>query len=108
MSDILEAFRGNAGVAVLRSPNDNCFCAGWLLEVAAASEAPRASAVNEDHSFGSFGGVRELRDHKKPVIARVDGCQFGSGRGGPAPSPKSAIRSGLEDSVRQDAQEGEQ
>lgn len=81
MGEVFKAFRDDPDlrVAILRSSSDKYFCAGWDLRAAAASEVPGASAVNKDYGVGGFGGIHELRDLNKPLIACVKGLAFGGG-----------------------------
>lgn len=61
-------------VAILRTAGDKFFSAGWDLKAAASGDA-----VDGDYGVGGFGGLQELIDMNKPVIAAVDGMAVGGG-----------------------------
>src|SRR5215475_9556085 len=55
-------------VGIITGSGDRFFCAGWDLKAAAAGEAP-----DVDNGVGGFGGIQELPNLNKPIIAAVNG-----------------------------------
>ncbi len=76
MGEVFMEFRDDpeARVAILRAEGDKFFCPGWDLKAAAEGEA-----VDGDYGIGGFGGLQEMGNMNKPVIAAVNGICCGGG-----------------------------
>ncbi len=61
-------------VAILTGAGRKFFCPGWDLKAAAGGDA-----VDGDYGIGGFGGLQELPDMNKIVIAAVNGIACGGG-----------------------------
>ena len=76
MGETFKAFRDDpdARVAIVTGAGDRFFSAGWDLKAAAAGDP-----VDGDYGIGGFGGIQELPDLNKPLIAAVNGIAVGGG-----------------------------
>jgi crotonobetainyl-CoA hydratase len=76
LGDVMLSFRDDPElrVAIITGGGDKFFCAGWDLK----------SAVDEiiedpDYGVGGFGGIQDLLDMNKPIIAAINGICCGGG-----------------------------
>ncbi|MVA95943.1 crotonobetainyl-CoA hydratase [Nitratireductor sp. CAU 1489] len=76
MGETFKAFRDDDAlrVAIVKTAGDKFFSAGWDLKAAASGDA-----VDGDYGVGGFGGLQELLDMNKPVLACVNGMAVGGG-----------------------------
>jgi crotonobetainyl-CoA hydratase len=61
-------------VAIVTGAGERFFSAGWDLREAAEGEPP-----DSDYGVGGFGGLQQLPNLNKPVIAAVNGMAVGGG-----------------------------
>ena len=76
LGDIFADFRDNPKlkVAIITGSGEKFFSAGWDLKAVNDGEAADA-----DYGVGGFGGLQELPNMNKPIIAAVNGIACGGG-----------------------------
>ena len=76
LGGIFADFRDNPKlkVAIITGGGEKFFSAGWDLKAVNDGEAPDA-----DYGVGGFGGLQELPNINKPIIAAVNGIACGGG-----------------------------
>ena len=76
MGQCFAAFRDDPElrVAIVTGAGEKLFSAGWDLKEAAQGVAP-----DSDYGVGGFGGLQQLPNLNKPVIAAVNGMAVGGG-----------------------------
>ena len=76
LGDIFAEFRDNPKlkVAIITGAGEKCFSAGWDLKA-----VDKGEAADADYGVGGFGGLQELPNMNKPIIAAVNGIACGGG-----------------------------
>ena len=76
MGELFSEFRDDPDlrVAILTGAGDRFFSAGWDLNAAAEGDT-----LEGGYGVGGFGGITELHDLHKPIVAAVNGMAVGGG-----------------------------
>ena len=76
MGECFAAFRDDPElrVAIVTGAGEKFFSAGWDLKEAALGARP-----DSDYGIGGFGGLQQLPNLNKPIIAAVNGIAVGGG-----------------------------
>ena len=76
LGDIFSEFRDNPKlkVAIITGAGEKFFSAGWDLKA-----VDKGEAADADYGVGGFGGLQELPNMNKPIIAAVNGIACGGG-----------------------------